>query len=124
MKTLIPLCWLLGLLFIACNGLTKDETKASIPGTYTRFSEHEFGKEYDTLVISELPNQFQITRKWKYERVLDGMAQEPEYKQETTTATYDSEHRLLHENETGNTISFDLGKDILFVGPTKYQKLK
>ncbi len=124
MKIQIPLRYLIVLFIVACNGITKDEVKTFIPGTYTRISEHEFGKEYDTLVISELPDQFQVVRKWKYERVLDGVAQEPEYKQETTTATYDREHRLLHENETGNTISFDPRESILFIGPTKYNKLK
>ena len=124
MKIQIPLRYLIVLFMVACNGITKDEVKPFIPGTYTRISEHEFGKEYDTLIISEIGGQFEIQRKWKYERVLDGVAQEPEYKQESTTAVYDSKHHLLNENETGNTISFDQREGILFVGPTKYNKLK
>ncbi|HJS54544.1 MAG TPA: hypothetical protein VJ765_08380 [Chitinophagaceae bacterium] len=124
MKTLIPICIILCFLFITCKGITKDDVQDFIPGTYVRFSEHEFGKEYDTLVISELKDQYKITRKWKYERILDSVAQEPEYKQEITTASYESEHKLLHENETGNILSFDPGEKVLFIGPTKYQKLK
>ena len=124
MKIQIPLRYLIVLFMVACNGITKDEVKAFIPGTYTRISEHEFGKEYDTLVISEQADQFKIVRKWKYERLLDGVMQDPVYKQEITTAVYDNKHHLLNENETGNTISFDQRKGILFVGPTKYNKLK
>jgi hypothetical protein len=124
MKMQIPICCLIALLIIACNGTTKDDVKTFIAGTYTRFSEHEFGTEYDTLVISDLSGQFQIQRKWRYERVLDGVMQDPEYKQETTTATYDNKDRLLHENETGNTISFDKKENILLIGSTKYKKLK
>jgi hypothetical protein len=124
MKTLISFCGFLPLFIVACNGPAKDETKVFIPGTYVRSSEHEFGKERDTLVISEEGDQFQILRKWQYERVLDSVAQEPEYKQEKTTASYDGKHKLLHENETGNTISFDMKEGILFIGPTKYQKIK
>ncbi|MFT3678660.1 MAG: hypothetical protein QM791_00220 [Ferruginibacter sp.] len=124
MKIQIPLGCLIVLFIAACNGSAKDEVKNFIPGTYTRIAEHEFGKEYDTLVISEIGDQFQVQRKWKYERVLDGVVQEPEYKQETTSAVYDDQHHLLNENETGNTISFDEKEKALFVGPTKYKKLK
>ena len=124
MKTLIPICSILCFLFITCKGIGKEDVQDFIPGTYVRFSEHEFGKEYDTLVISEFKDQYKITRKWKYERILDSVAQEPEYKHKITTATYESEHRLLHENETGKILSFDLSEKILFSGSTKYQKIK
>jgi hypothetical protein len=124
MKTLIPIYSILCSLFITCKGIIKNDVQDFIPGTYVRFSEHEFGKEYDTLVISELKDQYTITRKWKYERILDSVAQEPEYKQKITTASYEGEHKLLHENETGNILSFDPGEKVLFIGPTKYRKLK
>lgn len=124
MKIQICIPAIICLLSMSCNGLEKDEVKAYIPGIYIRLSEHEFGKEYDTLVVSELKDEFQITRKWKYERVLDGVKQEPEYKQEITTASYDNERKLLHEKETGNTMSLDAKEAVLFIGPTKYKKLK
>jgi hypothetical protein len=124
MKITISICGLLCLGLIACNGSDKDEMRASIPGTYVRYSEHEFGKEFDTLVISEKNDQFQILRKWRYERVLDSVKQEPEYKQQVTTASYDSEHRVLNENESGNVISFDAKDKTVSIGPTKYNKLK
>ena len=63
MKIQIPLRYLIVLFMVACNGTTKDEVKTFIPGTYTRISEHEFGKEYDTLFISEIGGQFKIQRK-------------------------------------------------------------
>ena len=116
MKKLIVI--LFGGLLIACNGSVKSNV---FPGTYVRFSEHEFGKEYDTLVITEFMDQYKITRKWRYERVLDGVVQEPVYKVKVTSAYYEDKYRLLHENETGNKISID--KEILFVGPTKYKKI-
>ena len=49
-----------------------DMNPEFIPGTYTRYSKHEFGEEYDTLSISLLNsavNQYQITRRWKFERL-------------------------------------------------------
>ena len=107
-------------LLIACNGADKSNF---FTGTYVRTSAHEFGKEYDTIIISALHDEFKITRRWKYERILDGIWQEPVYKVKVTTAYYDVKFRLLHENETGNRFSIDKGEGILFVGATKYKKI-
>jgi len=108
-------------LLIGCNGPGKSNF---FTGTYVRTSEHEFGKEYDTIIISALHDEFKITRRWKYERVLDGVWQEPEYRVKVTTAWYDDKFRLLHENETGNRISVDKVEGVLFIGPVKYIKIK
>ena len=115
------------LLICSCDSLiSKDEIKEFIPGTYIRFSQHEFGTEYDTLVITlqnKTASEYKILRKWKYERVLDGSAIEPEYKRLTTSGIYDAKHKLLQETETGNQFSFDVKGKLVFIGPTKYQKL-
>jgi len=123
MKQSIFICGLI-CFFISCTQSNKTEAKNSIPGTYVRMSEHEFGKEYDTLVITEANDLFQIQRRWKYERVLDGVTQEPEYKQQKSTASFDANNETLHENETGNAIVFDSKSETLSIGSTKYQKLK
>lgn len=109
------------------NGTSADEVKANIPGTYIRASQHEFGKEFDTIVVSlqnEAANEFKLTRRWRYERVLDGKPIEPEYKNTTTTAVYDEPSKQLKETETGDTYSFDPASKTLFAGSTKYEKLK
>ncbi len=113
-------------LFAGCNAPAKDEVTAFIPGVYTRFSQHEFGSEYDTLVISSRnteANEFTIVRKWKYERLLDGERLEPEYKLVVSTGIYDAARKLLQETETAEYFSFDVKKKILFNGTTQYQKL-
>ena len=114
------------LMICSCGTLGKDQVKEFIPGTYIRFSDHEFGKEYDTLVISvqnESANEYKILRKWKYNRVLDGKAIEPEYKRLTTSGIYNATHKLLQETETGDLFSFDVKGKLLVNGPNKYQKL-
>ena len=114
------------LMFAACSLLLKDDTQTFIPGTYTRTSQHEFGTEYDTLVISlqnQSANEFNIVRKWKYERVLDGERVEPEYKHQTTSGIYNARYKLLEETESGDIFSFDVKEKLLFNGSTKYQKL-
>lgn len=104
----------------------KDEIRDFLPGTYTRFSQHEYGYEYDTLTITlqnKAAGEYKILRQWKYERLLDGKLIEPEYKQVTTSGIYNEDRRLLRETETGDFLSFDVKDKVLFNGPTKYQKL-
>lgn len=126
MKVLL-LTHIIILLFIGCvlrNSINKD--RAEIPGTYIRFSQQEYGTEYDTLVVTlqnSLSNEYKIVRKWKYERVLDGGKIEPEYKRTITTAIYNEDYKILRETETGDIYSFDFTAKILFNGPVKYQKL-
>lgn len=103
-----------------------DHTEVFIPGTYIRFSSHEFGKEYDTLMITlqnESAHEFKILRKWKYERVLDGKIMEPDYQRVTTTGIYYSADKVMQDPESGNLYSFDAKEKLLFNGDIKYKKL-
>ena len=117
----------IALLLYSCGLIkTRDEVQEFIPGTYIRFSEQEYGTEYDTLVIllqNKAANEYRILRKWKYERVLDGKRIEPEYKRVISSGIYNTTHKLLQENESGDIFSFDFTQHLLFNGPIKYQKL-
>ena len=128
MKHLVFIYILSVILLVSCVGpFEKDPIQQFIPGTYIRFSSHEFGTEHDTLFIrlqNESINEYLITRRWKYARVMDGKTIEPEYKILTTSAIYNKDAKLLEENDTGNRYSFDMDKEVLFAGTTKYQKLK
>jgi len=120
MKILIALHVILLVLIGACRELKSDPIPAFIPGTYTRFSVHEFGNEYDTLIITPIDNQYAIERKWKYERVLDGQRMEPEYKKTLMTGIYNK--GILTEQQTGVHYSFDPDKKCLYSGDTRYEK--
>ena len=127
MKMIILAYMLIAMVLLGC-GITgmKDKTREFIPGTYIRFSKHEFGEEYDTLIITiknSSANEFKILRKWKYERSIDGGKPEPEYKKKMTTVLYDPAHKILKETETGKIYSIDTWAKTLFNGPVKYQKL-
>ena len=96
---IVLLVHIIALVVYGC-GLSKnrDEVEEFIPGTYIRFSQHEFGIEYDTLVISlqnESALEYKILRKWKYERVLDNQKIEPEYKRSFTSGIYNDKNGLL-----------------------------
>jgi hypothetical protein len=123
--------WLLSFLAVAvlahCNSAADDEVAASIPGTYARTSEHEFGREWDTLAVSvqnASAYQYKLVRRWRYERILDGKLLEPEYKITTTTAVYYAAGKTLQETNTGKRLSFEPKTATLFSGSNKYEKLK
>lgn len=128
MKTLpiFPL-WILQIL-ISCNERSEnDDIQKMMTGTYTRVSQQEFGTLHDTVVISllnESANVYKVTSKWRYDRILDGKPIEPEYKTYTNSAIFNEGSKLLRDNETGYFYSFDIEKNILYEGATKYQKLK
>lgn len=110
----------------SCRESKRDSVREFIPGTYIRYSEHEFGHEYDTLVITllnESVGKYSILRKWKYERVLDGKWLEPEYKRTETSGLFNPRQKLLQDTETGAIYSFDVKEGVAFNGPVKYQKL-
>lgn len=117
----------LALLSVACNGIMKDEVKEFIPGIYTRNAETEFGKAYDTLVISlqnKSANEYKILRKWRYDRVLDGKPIPPEYKVTETSGIYDADKKQLQETETFEFFTFDVENKLLYNGANKFTKIK
>lgn len=126
MKTPFTLILVAVAAFSACDDTqSKDKMQAFIPGTYIRSSEHEYGKEYDTISLSvqnEVAREFKVVRKWRYERVLDGKPIEPEYKNTTGVAIYDPTNKLLKETRSGDSYSFDAEGKVMFAGSTKYVK--
>lgn len=121
MKILLGLHVIILVAIGACKELKSDPIPGFIPGTYTRYSRHEFGHEYDTLVIKQQSNLYLIERRWKYERILQGQAIEPEYRNTTMTGILNEE--ILTEQQTGLHYSFDLDKKCLYSGNTRYDKL-
>ncbi len=127
MKPLLFISFVAAFLFVGCSSAESDAIKEFIPGTYIRETQTEFGKAYDTLVITlqnKSANEYKIQRRWKYDRVLDGKPQEPEYKITETSGLYDGEKNLLQETETLESFSFDTKNNLMFNGANKYTKLK
>lgn len=98
----------------------------NISGVYIRYSEHEFGKEWDTLTVykQETSSAYQVVRRWKYERVLDGTVQLPEYKKQTTKVHPLDNEASFVEEETGISYSYNDDKNELTAGTTIYKKVK
>ncbi len=103
-----------------------EESIKSVPGTYTRYSEHEFGIEYDTLVIKVMHKQnqfFTIERRWKYQRILDGKKLAEDYKLIKNTGRYIPASKQINVSETGETYYFNLKQKTILTGSIQYQKL-
>jgi hypothetical protein len=111
----------------SCTDLTNDNTVAFLPGTYVRSELSEFGRIEDTINIkiqhSEV-NSFVIEQRWRYDRVLDGVPQEPEYKVIKDLGIYNSSKKLLQNQRTLRLYSFNERKKILYSGTSIFQKIK
>ncbi|HEX8316242.1 MAG TPA: hypothetical protein VF609_14670 [Flavisolibacter sp.] len=102
-------------------------TPVNLEGAYIRYAEHEFGKEWDTLVIKKTGasrNGYHVVRRWKYERVLDSKVLTPEYKRMKTSIQFLEDEGLFVEEESGIRYSFNNNKNELLAGTTIYKKIK
>lgn len=127
MKSLLLISIVTAFFLAGCTFPESDAIKAFIPGTYIRSAHTEFGKAYDTLVITvqnKAANEFRIQRRWKYDRVLDGKPIEPEYKVTETTGLYDGEKKILQETATLDLMTFDRERKLLLKGTNTFTKIK
>lgn len=127
MKPLLFVYSVTAFLFVSCNSAESDAIQDFIPGTYIRSAQTEFGKAYDTLVITlqnKSANEYKLQRRWKYDRVLDGKPIEPEYKVTETSGLFDSDKNQLQETETLEFFTFDTKNKLMFNGANKFIKIK
>ena len=127
MKPLLSFLLIAAFVLFGCSSSESDAINKFIPGIYIRNAETEFGKAYDTLVITlqnKSAKEYKIQRKWRYDRVLDGKPLPPEYKVSETSGLYDGEKKVLQETETLEFFTFDVEKKMLFNGANKFTKIK
>lgn len=126
MQQILLRCLLLAML-LSCSNPDYNQTLAFIPGTYTRSEVREFGRIEDTITIQiqhRDVSSFLIEQRWRYERVLDGKAQEPEYKVITDQGIFNPKTKLLQNQRNLRFYSFDEKKQVLYTGTMIFQKLK
>jgi len=127
MKPLLFFLLIAAFVLFGCSSSESNAIKDFIPGTYIRSAETEFGKAYDTLVITlqnKSASEYKIQRRWRYDRVLDGKPIAPEYKVSETSGLYDGEKKILQETETLEFFTFDVENRFLFNGANKFTKIK
>lgn len=124
-KRIIPF-HLLFVLLSGCSSLNKDQTVLFIPGTYVRSEVNEFGRVEDTIKITiqhREVNSFLIEQRWRYERVIDGVRQEPEYKVIADQGIYDPERKLLQNQRNLLLYSFGIKDRTLYFGVFTFKKI-
>jgi hypothetical protein len=100
-------------------------TKHFISGSYAREVSNEYSIGKDTLVITPVNAVvYAVIHKGTYSRIKNGKLLSPERKYENWTTSYDEDRQTLTESKRGRIISFDASKDILWVGSSRYKKIK
>jgi hypothetical protein len=131
MKTAIyPIVFTM-LLFFSC-GTSKDDVEGFIPGVYARVFKDSLNETTntvgnDTLEIKKSTTGnsdfYEIHRKMKYQRTVDGQQKQEEYKTETWKGIYDKDKKVVQETTKGKLISFLPDKNILLVNSVEYKKI-
>lgn len=110
-----------------CRSETTPIASASIQGVYINYAENEFSKAFDTIVLSVYdPNAatYIIQRRTGFFRIYNGILQPKQYKAESSVGVFDMTHLQLQEQKKGTVYSFtSLGTE-LFVGASRYTKIK
>jgi hypothetical protein len=128
MKTQLAILGLLFVILIACNESASDEVKSFIPGTYSRHYTDEFTDSYDTveikLVTSGGSEGFEISKRMRFQKTIDGQQTPVDYKTETWFGNYDKDAKTVYIPKSGKTIYFDPEKNELKMGTEPYKKIK
>jgi hypothetical protein len=132
MKTTIYSIIWLALLFIGCANQA-DEVLDFIPGTYAHAFTDSLNETTNTVGIDTLEikkatggesDRYEIQRRMKFRRTVDGQVKPDEYKTENWKGIYDKDKKVIQEISKGKVISFVPEKNILLVNSVEYKKLK
>lgn len=126
MKVLLIISLFFLMLLSGC-GSSQSKFRDFIPGTYTRYSQSEFGESYDTIVITlknESAREYKIINRWRYDRVLDGKPIASEFKVKESSGIFYPEHHFLQESQTLMLFTFDTKKNLMYCGTGSFTKIK
>ncbi len=124
MKTLL---FFFGCGLVACHLPGKGSLRDFIPGIYTRQSESEYSKAYDTLRISvydETGNTYLVLDHTGYQLIKEGRLQPKLYKNEREIAVYDETTHQLQELNSGRWLVFSPENGTVLAGSAEYKKIK
>jgi hypothetical protein len=112
-------------LWAACTNKQK-QIKDAIPGTYVNQAQSAYSVANDTLVIQADPlteNNFQVTRKTGYRRILNGQPGPEEHQSKTFSGIWDDSKQTLQLTQNGIILLFGPGARQLEVQNSKYRRL-
>ncbi len=112
------------LFIIAACSNSKNES--SLSGTYVGFTENEYGKINDTLILTKANSgegMYQITKHAGLIKIVDGKQLPKELNTETWTLEYNADKQTLFELKEGRTFIWNSGTQSLQSGSTTYKKI-
>ena len=112
------------LFIIAACSNSKNES--SLSGTYVGFTENEYGKINDTLILTKANSgegMYQITKHAGLIKIVDGKQLPKELNTETWTLEYNADKQTLFEQKEGRTLIWNSGTQSLQSGSTTYKKI-
>ena len=133
MKTAFLSILVLTVLFTSCAGGDTDKVREYIPGLYARVFKDSLSETTNTVGIDTLEIKrvtdggselYEIERRMKFQRTVDGELKPEEYKVENWKGIYDKDKKIIQETSKGKIISFVPEKNILLVNTAEYKKLK
>ncbi|MBN8837158.1 MAG: hypothetical protein J0I09_07865 [Sphingobacteriia bacterium] len=121
-----------GLILIAfglLNSCHSIERKAAlqIPGVYVHAFDQEYARGNDTLFITVLTDEavtYKVEHHITYLPVRDGKLQSVKNVSEAWTALYHTDTRQLVEQRKGKVFSFSPAGDCLYIGASKFDKIR
>jgi hypothetical protein len=122
-----PFYFMLSCLVAGCSFSGKRSIRDFIPGVYTRQSESEFSKAYDTLrigVYDPAANTYVVSQYTGYQLIKDGRLQPKLYKNEREIAVYDETTHQLQELNSGRLLVFSPENGTVLAASAEYQKIK
>ena len=112
------------LFFIAA--CSNSKTESSLSGTYVGFTENEYGKTDDTLILTKAnggEGMYQITKHAGLIKIVGGKQLPKEVNTETWTLEYNADKQTLFELKEGRTLIWNSGTQSLLLGSTQYKKI-
>jgi hypothetical protein len=133
MKTSILSFLVCTVFYLSCKENSNDNVKDFIPGLYARAFEDSITETtktvgIDTLEIREASSGgselYEIERRMRFRRTVDGELKPEEYKTENWRGIYDKDKKIIQEISKGKTLSFLPERNVLLVNNAEYKKLK
>jgi len=114
---------LIVLLLTACDSLLQSkDVRNFMPGVYTRHYKDEYTESDDTIAIHEKGATYEVTKRSRQVKIIDGKPLEPHYILVKWTGVYNAEQKHLWVEPAAKAILFDADKKELSIGTQPYKK--
>lgn len=127
MKLIILSCFVLLLVINGCKDDGEAAIKRFIPGSYIKFSDGEYSKAWDTLIIQRFHEEektYIIARHIGFQKIRRGRLQPKQYSSDTSIVVFHPTTFQLQHPVTGKLYTFSPDSHTVLAGSALYQKIE